>query len=128
MDSKIFSIEIWISNLLRLGVIFCGMIVILGWALGWQELSLNLQSLMQIGSSNVYAPPPIHSLVSQAIRLDPQALISCGVFILIFLPILRVILTGIFFLVEKDFVFVGLSLTVLVLLFVGLILGGEVRG
>lgn len=79
--------ELWISYILRWGVIACALVIGAGWMLG--------------------SKPTIMS----------------GLLMLIGLPIARVLAAALLFLKQKDFVFVGLSTFVLIVLIGSLLLG-----
>jgi uncharacterized membrane protein len=79
--------EIWISHILRWGVIACAGVILSGW-----------------------------------LATNPQ-LINLGLILLICLPIARVFAAGVIFFRQKDFIFVGFSLFVLVVLLASLMLG-----
>lgn len=79
--------EIWISQILRWGVVLCAVVIAAGWIL----------------SSN--------------------PTIMAGLLMLICLPILRVFAAGVIFLKQKDFIYVGLSLFVFLILVASMIMG-----
>jgi uncharacterized membrane protein len=65
------------------------------------------------------------SLVVAATNLKGQAIIQLGIVLLIATPILRVICSTIGFALEKDYLYVGISLLVLLIIFASM-MGGRV--
>lgn len=82
--------ELWISHILRWGVIICALVILAGW----------------ITSSN--------------------PTIMTGLFMLICLPIVRVLAAAVIFFKQKDLVYVGLSLLVSMILIASLLLGKKI--
>jgi len=58
-----------------------------------------------------------------AIALKGQAIIQIGIILLIFTPILRVICSAIGFVLEKDYLYTGISLLVLFIIFMSMLSG-----
>lgn len=65
------------------------------------------------------------SLVAGALALKGQAIIQIGIILLIATPIVRVICSAIGFVIEKDYLYVGVSILVLLIIFASM-LGGHV--
>lgn len=71
-----------------------------------------------------YKPPRSISVFKDLfLQLQPSAVISLGVLLLILLPVLRVALTVILFLRERDWVYVAITSFVLAVLLFGLFTG-----
>ena len=72
-----------------------------------------------------YAEPPhyksIGVILTDALSFSPLSLIQFGLMTLVLVQIMRVILTGIFFYLSRDFLFVHISLFILIVLLYGLI-------
>ncbi|GAC1306663.1 MAG: DUF1634 domain-containing protein [Mucilaginibacter sp.] len=64
------------------------------------------------------------SLFEGVLALRGQAIIQIGILLLIATPILRVIFSAIGFVLEKDYLYVGISLLVLLIIFTSM-LGGH---
>jgi uncharacterized membrane protein len=60
------------------------------------------------------------TLINGVINLKGQAIIQIGIILLIATPILRVIFSAIGFMLEKDYMYVGISLLVLLIIFISL--------
>jgi uncharacterized membrane protein len=105
-------IEIWISRLLRFGVLLSSAIVLGG----------GIAYLIRYGTQAPHyrtfhdEPAPLHSLrgiLGQAVRLHPRAIIQLGLLVLIATPIARVVFAVVAFALEKDWLYVGVTLIVL---------------
>ncbi|WP_295797524.1 DUF1634 domain-containing protein [Mucilaginibacter sp.] len=70
-------------------------------------------------------PSFMGSLIVAATNLKGQAIIQLGIVLLIATPILRVICSTIGFVLEKDYLYVGISLLVLLIIFASM-MGGRV--
>ncbi|HVW97935.1 MAG TPA: DUF1634 domain-containing protein [Mucilaginibacter sp.] len=63
------------------------------------------------------------SLISAAFALKGQAIIQLGIVLLVATPILRVMFSTVGFLLEKDYLYVGISLLVLIIIFASMLSG-----
>jgi uncharacterized membrane protein len=66
------------------------------------------------------------TLVKAALNFRGQAIIQLGIILLIGTPILRVIFSAIGFVLEKDYMYVGISLLVLLIIFASMMSGHAV--
>lgn len=64
-----------------------------------------------------------HVLIAGAFNLKGQAIIQLGIILLIATPILRVIFSTVGFVLEKDYMYVGISLLVLLIIFMSMVNG-----
>lgn len=107
-----YKLEQWIGNLLRTGVFLAAAVVLIG----------GVMFLTQHGSGH----PDYHSfraeanafrsvtgVVKDAAALDSRGIIQLGLLLLIFTPIARVIASAVGFTVERDYLYVALTLVVL---------------
>ena len=62
-------------------------------------------------------------LVNGALNLKGQAIIQIGIILLIATPILRVLFSAIGFMFEKDYMYVGISVLVLCIIFISAVSG-----
>jgi len=62
-------------------------------------------------------------IIYSAFNLKGQAIIQIGIVLLIGTPILRVAFSAVGFLLEKDYMYVGISLLVLLIIFISMING-----
>lgn len=113
------NLELKIAKFLRAGVIFCGCLMFIGWALQ-VKLSSNPFFTFQ-----TYDKIPFLELVQFYIRrMNIGVLISyAGLFGLISLPIIRVFLIFILFIKSKDYIFAFFSMIVFSVLILSMILG-----
>ena len=121
-DVSDHAVEQFIGRLLQIGVLIAATITLLGGAL----------LLMHHGGSPVeYAvfrgePSYLRSLsgiAGAALRGDSRAIAQLGLVVLIATPIARVAFTLVAFALQRDRVYVGVTLIVLVLLLFGLLFG-----
>ncbi len=62
-------------------------------------------------------------IVNGIITLRGQAIIQAGIILLIATPIVRVIFSAIGFVVEKDYLYIGITLLVLLIIFISMLSG-----
>lgn len=116
--------EVWISHVLRAGVLLSGAVIALGLVLlmvrgAGPNDPVSLTALrLQDGH-----PPPVRpgDLVRQALTAHPIAVIQIGVLLLILTPMCRVAMTVWLFVEQRDPVFVAITLVVLAVLVFGLV-------
>ena len=114
--------EIWISHVLRSGVVLAAVIILLGLlvyvAVGPPSGGpTSVHQLLYSSETSVRPGGVFHG----AIRGDSIALIQVGVLALIITPITRVAMSIVLFSSERDGVFVLITSIVLAILVVGLI-------
>ena len=63
------------------------------------------------------------SIIGGVLSLKGQAIIQLGIILLISTPILRVAFSAVGFVLEKDYLYVGISLLVLLIIFVSMLSG-----
>lgn len=130
-SAKLLRTELYVAHLLRFGVLICGGIVIFGLCLTWlNPTALNQfarDTLPHLASgaeiSNVSIPKTPAEVISGVSALHPNAVIALGLLLLIALPIIRVGSTVVLFLMEKDYLYFGITLFVFCVLLSGIILG-----
>lgn len=107
--------ELIISNVLRYGVILCGLILAVGIIMGFMEprssIATQLPDLLN-GQRVVMIHPELSDKV-----------ILLGLFLLISLPTARVASTVILFLLEEEWIYVGITFFVLTMLIISFIFG-----
>lgn len=119
--NKIESLELKIAKFLRVGVIFAGLIMFVGWATQFKfdgNPFFNFQTYDHI---------PLQDLIGLHIhRKHWGALLSyMGLATLISLPIIRVFLTAVLFIRQKEFLLSFVALTVFGGLIFSMLLGIE---
>jgi uncharacterized membrane protein len=116
------AIEQLVGRLLQIGVAISATVIVIGGAL----------LLMQHGADvPVYTPfrgepeeiRTISGIVHGARAMQSQAIVQLGLVLLIATPIMRVALTWVAFLIQRDRMYVGITTIVLALLLYGLFYG-----
>jgi uncharacterized membrane protein len=122
--------ESYIGYVLRYGVITCGLVIGFGVVLSFlrpaesQSFSLVLGKVMQGGQVDGNPlPQSISAFAEGLLALNPIAVIAFGLLLLILLPILRVAMTVVLFVMERDLIYLGITLVVLTVLLSSLIFG-----
>lgn len=117
--------EIWISYVLRTGVMVAGAIILVGLILfillgsRGGSAPTSLEEMLRGGGKAIQVSPG--SIVQGLARLEPLAIIQLGVLVLILTPMMRVGMTVLLFLAQRDWVFVAITCVVLTVLVLGLI-------
>jgi len=119
---EIHFMEIWISHVLRAGVIIAGAITLLGivlfMALGTRTgQSLSLHQILHGGPPIPLTPDEILNGVDTG---KPLEIVYLGLFVLILTPVTRVAMTIVLFAKQRDWTFVVLTSIVLGVLILGL--------
>lgn len=116
--------EVWISHVLRAGVLLAGTVIALGLAFllvrgAGASDPLSLAALRRQDGH----PLPVHpgDLIRHARVAQPTALVQLGILLLILTPVARVAMTVWLFVEQRDPVFVAITLVVLVVLVFGLV-------
>lgn len=121
-------VEQYIGKLLRYGVILSSIITVFG----------GIIYLFQHHTKTAdYAPVPsgqpfpgvaeylreLNTIIPGVLNFDGAAIIQLGVIVLIATPIIRVAFSAISFLIERDYLYVGITLLVLAIILANMILG-----
>jgi uncharacterized membrane protein len=106
--------ELAIAFVLRYGVLVCGA------CLG---LATALAIFGPSGGLGAHPSLTVSGLVAGLAALEPDAIASLGILLLILLPVLRVGMTVVLFLLERDYLYFAISTFVFVVLVFGLIYG-----
>lgn len=127
------SMELAIAYVLRYGVILCALVIAFGLAtrlfhwLPVHERSLTVVTELRTATES----PTMASLVPRDLTeiagglraLDPDAVMAVGLLLLIALPIVRVAMTIVLFLIERDYVYLAITFFVFGVLIAGLMFG-----
>lgn len=116
--------EIYISYVLRIGVLLAGAVILLGLLLylilgSRGSGPSNLHDLLNNGGTSISISPG--KIARNLAAGDPSAIIQLGVLLLILTPTTRVAMTAILFFMQRDRVFVAITATVFLVLILGLI-------
>ena len=118
--------EIWISTLLRAGVVLCLVLLGVGTVLTFAHhpnYGQDAQSLHHLTTPGAAFPRSAHDLKTALLAGRGQGFTTLGLLVLIATPILRVAVSVIAFWMERDKTFVLITFTVLSLLIASLFLG-----
>jgi uncharacterized membrane protein len=129
-NGNTFSPETVISFILRWGVVVSAAIILFGVVLmlAKQDTLGSAWNLDNLLSYNPTTPPSffplldLGSILSQAVRLQPFAIIDLGLLLLIAIPALRVATSIILFAIIKDRLYVVITSIVLAVLLVSFLL------
>lgn len=121
-NSKINQLELKISHFLRMGVLVSAIFMAIGWSAYTFSHSVDYSHLAQ------YQHESFLTTFNSALSTNSWGTIISyvGLFILIALPIIRVLLTGILFVKEKDYVLGAIAFFVLFTLALSFYLGFEI--
>lgn len=118
-----------VSGILRGGVIASAAVVALGLALylitgrtGYEAAGQGLAGLIQLGNGATF-PVSIWEAIRGVIALKPFAIIQLGLLLLIITPVVRVASSVVAFAIERDRVYVAITLFVFVVLVISFFLG-----
>ena len=116
-------IEVMIGNLLRAGVLIAAAVVVLGAAIylsqyAWQPTNYG------VFRGEAAALRTLPAIVKGAVHLHGKSIIQLGLLLLIATPIARVMLSVVGFAIERDHLYVVLTLIVLAVLLYSLIGSG----
>ena len=95
---SVHELELIISQILRGGVLFSGVFLLAGWLWMWYRDGDKLQNFTS------YEPRPLIENVQWALVMNDRALLISlfGLVTLVCLPLVRVLMTGVLFIKQKD--------------------------
>ena len=113
MENKeeMLKIERSIGYILRIGVIVSAVIILIG------------MLLLFLKPANDQVPTDLWLIFQGVLKLNGEAFIMLGLFCLILTPVLRVVVSIVAFAKEKDYLYVIITLIVLVILIIGMTFG-----
>lgn len=114
-SKEINEVEIFVSKSLRFGVLVSGAVILLG-------LVLFLSS-GEGGYPGDSYPTRLRDIFAGAFDMKPFGIILAGLVLLICTPIMRVGISALVFLKEKDWLYVGISAVVFLMLVSGFFFG-----
>jgi uncharacterized membrane protein len=111
--------RIVMGSLLRMGVVTSAVIVFLGGILFF------IQHPAESFDYNIFRGEParlkqIHTIIKETMELKSRAVIQSGILLLIATPLARVLFSLVGFLLEKDWIYVGITFIVLTILVLSL--------
>jgi len=105
-------IEVIIGTLLRTGVLVSAAVVLVGGALYLLHYGHNLPNYKTFHSEPERLKSP-GEIVRGTVAMDPRAIIQLGLLLLIATPVARVLFSAIAFAIERDSMYVVITLIVL---------------
>jgi uncharacterized membrane protein len=122
MEDEVYSLELFIAKFLRYGVLLAGALMLFGWM---SEISFTADTFAHFSKYHDVRLVPMLQSLFEAKRWG--LLVSyAGLFVLICLPVLRVMMTLLVFVKKKDYALAVVSGVVLAGLFLSLLLGFEI--
>jgi uncharacterized membrane protein len=123
-------IELFIAQLLRWGVMLSFTIIAIGIGIvvvtgqtGYSQIHLDdVNSLVQYRVKPDF-PNSLGNVFSGVLALKPYAIIALGLLLLIAIPVMRVAVSVVAFIVERDWLYVAITVFVLVVLLISFALG-----
>lgn len=120
--------ELFIGKLLRYGVMLSCGITLIGGIFYLMQRGTQMPDYRPISDDQPFPGVAgylreLSTILPQIIQLDGAAIIQLGVCVLIATPILRVAISVIAFLIEKDYMYVCITLIVLTIILANMILG-----
>ena len=119
-----------VGLVLQFGVMIAAFIVLDGLAASWLltgSPGFTSDDLAALRSGKLVAetvvPRSLHEFQIGLSNADAGAIVSVGIIALIALPIIRVALTSVLFLIRRDFLYFGFTVVVLGTLLTGIFLG-----
>lgn len=125
-DPRVRMVELTISGLLRIGVLSSFAIVVLGAVLSFVQHGQWLwgkQQLPALISSGAKFPHSARDVFGGAVHFDGPSLVMVGLLLLIATPVMRVAISVLAFVYQKDRRFVIITCIVLALLLTSFVLG-----
>lgn len=121
-ESGIYSLELKIAKFLRYGILIAAAFIALGWL---SQVSLTENPFLKF---QTYQQITFLDMAEVSFMIDDWAFFVsyAGLFILISLPVIRVFLTGVLFLRQKEKAMGTMAFVVLFFLLLSFVLGFEV--
>ncbi|MDG0816392.1 DUF1634 domain-containing protein [Bdellovibrio svalbardensis] len=118
-QEALHKLELTISHLLRIGVLLAGMFLLIGWLWLW------FANGSLLGSFTVYESKSLFETIHWALLTNdrPMVISILGLILLVCLPVVRVFLTGVLFVKQKDFRLAIMAFLVFVALVASFVLG-----
>jgi uncharacterized membrane protein len=125
-DQRALRVELLISRLLQAGVVTSLFCIAFGTTLSFKrhpDYRSTPSELARLTSPGAAFPHTLGEVWAGAKQFRGQAIVAVGLLILIATPVLRVAVSIIAFVYQRDWIFVGITTAVLVLLLLSFVLG-----
>jgi uncharacterized membrane protein len=125
-DRKMRLTEIFISYVLRIGVVISLIFIVGGMLLSFfhhNEYVSSLAALERLTQPGAAFPHTLSDILTGVRNTKGQAFVAFGLIVLILTPIVRVAVSTLFFIYQGDKIFVLITLVVLVILSLSFLIG-----
>ncbi len=125
-DPRVRRVELIISTLLRTGVILSLSVVALGTVVTFvrhPDYLWSRPALKQVTQPGVAFPDTMREVIGGLGRLEGRSIVVLGLLLLIATPVMRVAVSIVTFLYQRDRLFAVVTLAVLIILLVSFVLG-----
>jgi uncharacterized membrane protein len=125
-QEKVRQVELLISNLLRIGVITSLVIVLIGTVVSFARHPDYLSSttaLQRLTTRDAVFPQTLPALLASVEDGEGRGIVMLGMLLLVATPVMRVAVSILGFVYERDLIFVGITSLVLALLLLSFVLG-----
>jgi uncharacterized membrane protein len=130
-NGDVLRIELFIAQLLRWGVIFSFVIVAIGIGTaivtdqtGYHQIRLDdVNTIVAYYAGQPEFPNSVSDILSGLWAFKPYAIISFGLFVLIAIPVMRVAVSVVAFALERDWLYVAITIFVFAMLMLSFAIG-----
>lgn len=125
-DESISHAEAWISTTLRAGVLLSLALIVLGMSITFThhpQYAASQQELARLTQPGAAFPRTLPELAKGLAAFKGQAIVVAGLLVLIATPVLRVAISVLVFLEQRDYLFAVFTATVLAILLISFLLG-----
>ncbi len=126
VDPRVRRVELLISNLLRCGVLASLALIVLGMVIAFvQQPGDLLRPERLVELTHPERPPPhrLGEIAAGLAGLRGPAIVTLGLLVLLLTPVVRVAVSIVAFVYQRDRAFVGITSTVLAILLASIVLG-----
>lgn len=126
VHDRVLRIERLVNVVLRVGVLASLAVIVAGMlliALHHPKLLVSHYELSRLVVPGAAFPHTLAEVAQGIAALQGTAVVTAGLLLLLLLPVMRVALTGLIFIHQKDWIFVFITAAVLALLLLSLVLG-----
>jgi len=121
-------VELYIGKLLRYGVILSCIITLIGGIIYLYQQHGTMPDYKPVSSDEKFSGVAMYlrelnTILPRVLTLDGAAIIQLGVIVLIATPVIRVAFSAVAFLIEKDYMYVVITLIVLAIILLNMIFG-----
>lgn len=125
-DTQLSQVEAWISTTLRAGVLVSLALIVLGTLVTFThhpQYVASATDLAKLTTPGAAFPRTLAEIASQLADFRGRAIVVAGLVVLIATPVLRVAISILAFLKERDLAFVCITTTVFAILIASFLLG-----